>query len=166
MRKEFVFLCLTSLSFFIFIVNVYVFNLCFFLSAPDTGFPNCESSLSRGPCRGSLIRYLISLRISNKYGSITWNNDPTKQLRLRRRGFQPSPAHHWSEIFLEIRHQLHTSILLSNWILTNQQTSIWNLRSAAYFEYTCYFKVVTLFVKKLFRVRLPYLLLIRRFKNF
>jgi hypothetical protein len=73
-------------------------------------------------------------------------------------GIQSSLAHHWSEFFLEIRHQFHTSILLSNWILTNQQTSIWNLWSDVYFEYTpCYFKVVTLFVRNFFRVRLLYL---------
>jgi hypothetical protein len=43
--------------------------------------------------------------------------------------------------------------------------SIWNLGSDA-FEYTsCYFKVVTLFVRNLFRVRLPYLLLIRKCKG-
>jgi hypothetical protein len=78
-------------------------------------------------------------------------------------GGASSLAHHWSEIFLQIRHQFHTSILLSNWTSTNQQTSIWNLGSDAYFEYTsCYFKVVTLIVRNLFRVRLPYLLLIRR----
>jgi hypothetical protein len=94
---------------------------------------------------------------------LPWNNDPTKHICLRRRGFKSSLAHHWSEFFLEIRHQFHTSILLSNWILTNQQTSIWNLGSYAYFEYTsCYFKVVTLFMRNLFRVGLPYLLLIRR----
>jgi hypothetical protein len=47
-------------------------------------------------------------------------------------------------------------------ILSNQQTSIWNLGSDAYFEYTsCYFRVVTLFIRNLFGVRLPYLLLIR-----
>jgi hypothetical protein len=40
------------------------------------------------------------------------NNDPTKQLRPRRRGFKSSLAYHWSEIDLEIRHQFHTSILL------------------------------------------------------
>jgi hypothetical protein len=98
------------------------------------------------------------LRINNKYGK-----DPTKQLRLRRRGFQSSPAHHWSEFFLEITHQFHTTILLSNWILTNQQTSIWILGSDAYFEYTsCYFKIVTTFVRNLLRVRVSYLLLIRR----
>jgi hypothetical protein len=40
--------------------------------------------------------------------------------------------------------------------------SICNLGSYTYFQYTsCYFKVVTLFVRNLFRVRLPYLLLIR-----
>jgi hypothetical protein len=91
------------------------------------------------------------LRISNKYGSVTdLNNDPTKQLRLRRRGFQPSLAHHWSEFFLEIRHQFHTSILLSNLILTNQQTSTWSLGSDACFEYTsCYFEVVTFFMRDL-----------------
>jgi hypothetical protein len=34
------------------------------------------------------------------------------------------------------------------------------LGSDAHFEYTsCYFKVVTLFIRNLFRVRLPYLLL-------
>jgi hypothetical protein len=65
------------------------------------------------------------------------------------------------KIFLNIRQQFHTSILLSNWILTSQQTSIWNLGSDAYFEYTsCNFKVVTLFIRNLFRVRLPYLLLL------
>jgi hypothetical protein len=33
------------------------------------------------------------------------------------------------------------------------------LGSDAYFEYTsCYFKVVTLFIRNLYRVRLPYLL--------
>jgi hypothetical protein len=69
--------------------------------------------------------------------------------------------------FLENRHQFHTSILLSNWILTNQQTSIWNLGSDAYLEYTsCYFKVVTLFISNLFRVRLPYLLLIRSYEKY
>jgi hypothetical protein len=80
---------------------------------------------------------------------------------LGRRGFQSSLAHHCSEFFLEIRHQFRTSILLLNWILTNQQTPLWNLRSDAYFEYTsCYFKVATFFARNLFRVRLPYLLLI------
>jgi hypothetical protein len=76
----------------------------------------------------------------------------------RRQGFKSSPAHHWSEFFLDIRHQFHTSIFLSNWILTNQQTSIWNFRGDAYFEYTsCYFKVVIFFIRNLFWVRLPYL---------
>jgi hypothetical protein len=57
------------------------------------------------------------------------------------------------QIFLEIRHQFHTSILLWNWILTNQQTSTWNLGKDEYFEYTSwYFKVVILFVRNLFRV--------------
>jgi hypothetical protein len=76
--------------------------------------------------------------------------------------FKSSPAHHWSQFFLEIRHQFCTSILISNWILINQQTSICNPGSDAYFEYTsCYFKVLPLFIRNLFRVRLPYLLLIR-----
>jgi hypothetical protein len=113
----------------------------------------------------SYINFYHTLRISNKYGSVElpWNNDPTQQLRLGRRGFQSSLAHHWSELFLEIRLQFHTSILLSNWILTNHQTLIWNLGSDAYFEYmSCYVKEVTLFVRNLFRIRLPYLLLIRR----
>jgi hypothetical protein len=104
----------------------------------------------------------IRLRISNKYWSLTaLKHDLTKQLRLRKWVFQSSLAHHCSESFHEIRHQFHTLILLSNWIWTNQQTSIWNLGSDAYFEYTsCYFKVVTNFVRNLFRVRLPYFLLL------
>jgi hypothetical protein len=74
------------------------------------------------------------LRISNKYGRQPWDNDPTKHIIIcpRRWGFKSSLAHHWSEIFLEIRHQFHTSILLSHWILIDQQTSIWNLGSDAY----------------------------------
>jgi hypothetical protein len=96
---------------------------------------------------------------------LPWNNDPTKQLRLRRRCFQSSLTHRWSEIFLASRHQFHTSILLSNWILNNQQMSIWNLGSDAYCEYkSCYFKVVTLSIRNLVRVRLPYLLFIRRLR--
>jgi hypothetical protein len=92
-----------------------------------------------------------------------WNNDPTKHICHRRRGFQSNLAHHWSEFFLEISHQFHTPILLWNWILTNQQTSSWNPGSDAYFEYkSYYFKVGTLFIRNLFRARLPYLLLIRR----
>jgi hypothetical protein len=92
---------------------------------------------------------------------LPWNNDPTKHKCPRRRGFKSCPTHHWSETILEIRHQ-HTSILLSNRILTNQQTSILNLGRDAYFEYTSwYFKVVTLFIRNLFRVRLSYVLLIR-----
>jgi hypothetical protein len=65
----------------------------------------------------------------------------------RRRGFKTSPAHHWSDFFLEIRYLFHTSILLSNWILTNQQTTICNLGSDAYFEYTsCNLKIYVLYV--------------------
>jgi hypothetical protein len=91
------------------------------------------------------------------------NNDPTKHICPRRRGFKLSLAHHWSELVLEIRHQFHTSVLLSNWIFTNQHMPIWNLGSNAFFEYTsCNFKVVTLFIRNLFRVRLQYLLLIRK----
>jgi hypothetical protein len=52
------------------------------------------------------------------------NNDPTKHICLRKRDFKSSLAHHWPEFFLQIRHQIHTSILLSNGILTNQQKSI------------------------------------------
>jgi hypothetical protein len=106
-------------------------------------------------------RYVVYEKVINMEVRLPWNNDPTKHICPRRRGFKSSLAHHWSENFLEIRHHFHTSILLSNWILTNQQTSILNLGSDAYFEYTsCYFKVVTLFTRNLFRVRLPYLLLI------
>jgi hypothetical protein len=65
-----------------------------------------------------------ALRISNKYGSMSALKHPTKEQRLRRRGFQSTIAHHCSEIFLEVRHQFHTSYLPSNCILTNQQTSI------------------------------------------
>jgi hypothetical protein len=90
------------------------------------------------------------LRISNKYGSVTALKQCPNQTTIITK---QQPAHHWSENFLEIRHQFHTSILLSNWILTKQQTLIWNLGSDACFEYTsCYFKVVTLFVRSLFRV--------------
>jgi hypothetical protein len=88
---------------------------------------------------------------------ISWNNDRTNHMCPRRRGFKLCLAHHWSDIFWN-----QTSIsyvnLLSTWSLTNQQTSIWNLGSEPYFE-SCYFKEVTLFIRK-FRVRLPYLLLI------
>jgi hypothetical protein len=43
---------------------------------------------------------ILFLRISYKHGSvIPLNNDPTKQLRLRRRRFQSSLAHHWSDFF-------------------------------------------------------------------
>jgi hypothetical protein len=85
-------------------------------------------------------------RISNKYGSVTalkqW---PNQTYTSSKAGLQiKSQTRHWSEIILEIRHQFLTSILLSNWILTNQQTLIWNLGSDAYFDYTsCYFKVET-----------------------
>jgi hypothetical protein len=108
-----------------------------------------------------IVELTFSLRISNKYGSVTtlkqWPNQ-TYILCLRRRNFKSCLAQHWTEIFLEIRHQFRTSILLSNWILTNLQTSVWNLGSDAYFEYTsCYFKVVTLFIRNFFRVRPPYL---------
>jgi hypothetical protein len=91
---------------------------------------------------------------------------PNIHICFRRRGFKSSPAHH-GQNFLETRHQFHTSILISNWILNNQRTSIWNLGSDTYFEYTsCYFKIVTLFIGNLFRVRLPYLFLIRSFHVF
>jgi hypothetical protein len=84
---------------------------------------------------------------------------PTKHICPRWWGFKSSLAHHWSEIFLVIRHKFHTSILQSNWIIAHQQTSIWNLRIDVYFEYnSCYFKLVTLFIKNLFWVILPYLL--------
>jgi hypothetical protein len=56
----------------------------------------------------------------------------------------------------------HKSKVISYVKSTNMQTSIWNLGSDACFKYTsCYFKVVTFFIRNLFRVRLPYLLLIR-----
>jgi hypothetical protein len=80
-----------------------------------------------------LVKTYVSVVNMEVY--LPWNNDPTKQLRLRRRGFQSSLVHHWSENFLEIKQQIHTSILLWHWILNNQPTSIWNLGSDAYFEY-------------------------------
>jgi hypothetical protein len=81
----------------------------------------------------------------------------------RRRDLIKSSASSVRIVFLEIRHQFHTSVLLSYWILTNQKRSIWNLERDAYFEYTsCYFKVMTLFLRNLFQVTLPYLLLICR----
>jgi hypothetical protein len=56
---------------------------------------------------------------------LPWNNDPTKQLRLRIRDFQSNLAHHWSEVFLEIRHQFHTSILLSNNLKPRKRCVFW-----------------------------------------
>jgi hypothetical protein len=102
-----------------------------------------------------------TLRISNKYGSITALKQWPKQITVSWRQGASSLAHHWSDFFLDIRHQFQTSILLWDWILTNQQTSICNLGSDGYCEYTsCFFKVVTFFIRNLFRVRFPYLLLI------
>jgi hypothetical protein len=78
----------------------------------------------------------------------------------RRRGFRSSPVHHWSVIFLEIRHQFHTSILLSNWI--NQSVNV-NLKPkrCVLWIYVMLFQSSDTFIRNLFQVRLPYLLLIR-----
>jgi hypothetical protein len=114
-------------------------------------------------------------------------NAPTKHIYPRRRGFKSSPAHHWSENFLQIRHQLYTSN--SSIILNFNQSANFKIEAMRIlniiisllicphcwgtdlplwithkenFKYTsCYFKVVTLFIRNLFRVRLPYLLLLR-----
>jgi hypothetical protein len=78
-------------------------------------------------------------------------------------GFQNVWRINGQNFFLKSDINFIRRILLSNWIKTNQLTSIWNLGSDAYFECTsCYFEVVTLFIKNLFWVRLPYLLIIRR----
>jgi hypothetical protein len=72
-------------------------------------------------------------------------------------GGASSSLAHWSGIFLEIRHQFHTSVLLSHWILTNQQTSNWNLESV-FWIYVMLFQSSDTFHKEFFRVTLPYLL--------
>jgi hypothetical protein len=99
------------------------------------------------------------LRIRYKYGTVTalkqW---PNQTYMSKKAGLQIKPRASLVRIFSWTQ----TSILLSNWILTNQQTSNWNLGSDACFENTsCYFKLVTLFFRNLFRVRVPHLLLIR-----
>jgi hypothetical protein len=100
------------------------------------------------------------LRISNKIWKCQNKMTQPNIICRRSRGFKLSLAHHYSEFFLEIKHQYHSSIPMK--LKLSQQTPIWNLRSDAYFDYTsCYFKVVTLFIRNLFRDRLPHLLLIR-----
>jgi hypothetical protein len=92
------------------------------------------------------------LRISDKYGSVPLNNDPTKNLRW---GFKTSTAHPWSEFFLKIRHQFHS---YSSIKLNLSQSANINLK--VFRIYVMLFQSSDSFHKDLFRVRLPYLLLI------
>jgi hypothetical protein len=99
------------------------------------------------------------LRISNEYISVTAMKQPNQTITSEKAGLPNKSSasmirsFSWNQTSISY---LNSSIKL---ILTS---SIWNLGSDAYFEYTsCYFKVVTLFVRNSFRVRLPYLLLIR-----
>jgi hypothetical protein len=92
---------------------------------------------------------------------MTQPNTRYSYIGFKRRGFKSSHVHHWSEIFLEIRHQFIRQFFYQTEFKPISKRQ-WNLGSDVYFEYTsCYFKVVTLFKRNLFRVRLPYLLLIR-----
>jgi hypothetical protein len=76
------------------------------------------------------------LRISNKFESVTalkqW---PNQTYMSQKAELQIISSASLVGIFPSNRHQFHTSILLSNWILNKHPTSIWNLGSDAYFEY-------------------------------
>jgi hypothetical protein len=101
--------------------------------------------------------YVIDTTNNNKYGSVTTLKQWPNQTYISwKSGLQIMSSaslvgnFSWNQTSISY---VYFSIKLN----FNQQTSIWKLVSDAYFECTsCYCKVVTLFVRNLFRVRIGY----------
>jgi hypothetical protein len=96
----------------------------------------------------------LILRISNKYWSVTATMTQPNNYVLEGEASNQVSAMN--------RRQFHTPILLLNWILTNQQTWMKPRKRCVSWMYVMLFQS-SVFIRNLFRVRLPYLLLIRRF---